>query len=86
MKIVILGAGLMGRLLACELARAGHTMHLFDAGGPQAMHSAAHAAAAMLAPLAESAVVENSVVNMGRYGLSRWPELLLHLKQPVYFQ
>jgi glycine oxidase len=86
MKIVILGAGLMGRLLACELARARHTVDLFDAGGPQALHSAARAAAAMLAPLAESVVAEDSVVNMGRYGLSRWPELLSHLKQPVYFQ
>ena len=76
----------MGRLLACELARAGHTVDVFDAAGPQALNSAARAAAAMLAPLAESAVAEDSVVNMGQYGLSRWPELLSHLKQPVYFQ
>ena len=86
MKTVILGAGLMGRLLACELARAGHIVEVFDAGGPQALNSAARAAAAMLAPLAESAVAEDSVVNMGHYGLSRWPELLSPLKQPVYFQ
>ncbi|BCO27026.1 D-amino acid dehydrogenase [Rhodoferax lithotrophicus] len=86
MKIVILGAGLMGRLLACELARAGHTLEVFDAGGPQALDSAARAAAAMLAPLAESAITEDSVVKMGLYSLSRWPELLSNLKQPVYFQ
>jgi glycine oxidase len=85
-KIIILGAGLMGRLLACELARTGHSVEVFDAGGPQALNSAARAAAAMLAPLAESAVAEDSVVSMGRYGLSRWPELLSHLKHPVYFQ
>ena len=47
MNIVILGAGLMGRLLACELARAGHQLELFDAGGPEALNSAARAAAAM---------------------------------------
>ena len=29
MNIVILGAGLMGRLLACQLARAGHQLELF---------------------------------------------------------
>ena len=86
MKIVILGAGLMGRLLACELARAGHTLELFDAGGPQALNSAARAAAAMLAPLAESAVAEDAVVQMGLYGLKRWPELLAALPTPVYFQ
>jgi glycine oxidase len=86
MNIVILGAGLMGRLLAVALARDGHTLRVFDAGGPQALNSAARAAAAMLAPLAESAVAEDSVVRMGHYGLTRWPELLAHLPAPVYFQ
>ena len=38
------------------------------------------------APLAESAVAEDSVVRMGHYGLTRWPELLAHLPAPVYFQ
>ncbi len=86
MKIAILGAGLMGRLLACELARHGHELELFDAGGPQALQSAARAAAAMLAPLAESAVAEDAVVNMGLYGLDRWPQLIAALDSPVYFQ
>jgi glycine oxidase len=86
MNITILGAGLMGRLLACQLARDGHTIDLFDAGGPQAENSAARAAAAMLAPLAESAVTESNVVQMGIYALTRWPELIAQLSQPVYFQ
>ena len=86
MKITILGAGLMGRLLACELVKQGHTLDLFDAGGPQAEQSAARAAAAMLAPLAESAVTEPNVVQMGLYGLRRWPELIAQLTQPVNFQ
>lgn len=86
MKIVILGAGLMGRLLGCELARSGHAVEVFEAGGPQALNTAARAAAAMLAPLAESAVTEDSVVKMGLYGLQRWPEMLFNLEQPVYFQ
>lgn len=86
MNIVILGAGLMGRLLACQLARAGHSLELFDAGGPEALNSAARAAAAMLAPLAESAITEASVVQMGVHGLKRWPELIAQLDEPVYFQ
>jgi glycine oxidase len=86
MKITILGAGLMGRLLACELARAGHQLELFDAGGPEALNSAARAAAAMLAPLAESAVAEDPVVKMGMYGLGRWPALIAQLDEPVFFQ
>lgn len=86
MNIVILGAGLMGRLLACQLARAGHSLELFDAGGPEALNSAARAAAAMLAPLAESAITEPCVVQMGIHSLQRWPELLAQLDEPVFFQ
>jgi len=57
-----------------------------DAHGPEATHSAARAAAAMLAPLAESAITELPVVRMGLHGLTRWPELLATLPTPVYFQ
>jgi glycine oxidase len=82
----ILGAGLMGRLLALALVRAGHAVQLFDAGGPDAEGAAARVAAAMLAPLAESAITEASVVQMGQHSLQRWPELLAQLDTPVFFQ
>ena len=85
-KTVVLGAGLMGRLLACELARQGHSVSLFDACGPEAGGAAARVAAAMLAPLAESAVTEKSVVLMGQYALTRWPAILAALQEPVFFQ
>lgn len=68
-SIAILGAGLMGRLLAVELARQGHRVSIHDAGTPQADKAAALAAAAMLAPLAESAITEPGVVRMGQYAL-----------------
>ncbi|MCX7663848.1 MAG: 3-hydroxyacyl-CoA dehydrogenase NAD-binding domain-containing protein, partial [Tepidimonas fonticaldi] len=66
--VLILGAGLMGRLLALTLARAGHPVHIVDPA-PDATQAggAARVAAAMLAPLAESAVTEPNVVAMGRY-------------------
>lgn len=85
-RTVVLGAGLMGRLLACELARAGHAVDVYDAGSAEAPGSAAHVAAAMLAPLAESAVTELGVVRMGSHALVRWPELIASLDQPVFFQ
>ncbi len=85
-SFVILGAGLMGRLLAVTLARARHAVQIFDRGGPEGEHSAARVAAAMLAPLAESAITEPGVVRMGQYGLQRWPELLEPLGEPVFFQ
>lgn len=84
--VVVLGGGLMGRLMALALSRQGERVALYDAHGPDAAHSAARAAAAMLAPLAESAITELPVVRMGAYGLTRWPELLATLPAPVYFQ
>ena len=83
---MVLGAGLMGRLLAWQLARAGHRVTVFEAGGADAQTSPARIAAAMLAPLAESAITEASVVEMGRHALTRWPQLLAQLSQPVFFQ
>lgn len=82
----VLGAGLMGRLIALSLARRGERVALLDAGGPEATHSAARAAAAMLAPMAESAITESNVVKMGQFGLTRWPQLLAELSEPVFFQ
>ena len=76
----------MGRLLAWQLAREGHAVTVFEAGSADAQGSPARIAAAMLAPLAESAVTEPSVVGMGRHALARWPQLLAQLSQPVFFQ
>ena len=84
--ITILGAGLMGRLLAVQLAHAGHHVTMHGIGGPDAEGSAARVAAAMLAPLAESAITEPGVVRMGQHGLARWPGLLAQLAKPVFFQ
>ncbi len=76
----------MGRLMAWQLARAGWKVSVYEAGGADAQSSPARVAAAMLAPLAESAITEPPVVEMGRYALLRWPELLQQLEQPVFFQ
>ena len=85
-EIAVLGAGLMGRLLALALARRGHRVQIFDAHGPDADGAAARVAAAMLAPLAESAITEPGVVRMGQHALKRWPQLLSQLSAPVFFQ
>ncbi|RTQ36973.1 FAD-dependent oxidoreductase [Variovorax gossypii] len=85
-SVAVLGAGLMGRLMALTLAQAGCKVDVFEAGSPEAEGAAARVAAAMLAPLAESAVAPVSVVRMGQHALSRWPKLLASLAQPVFFQ
>ena len=83
---VVLGAGLMGRLLAHTLARRGHRVDVYDAQGADAQGAAARVAAAMLAPLAESAITEAPVVRMGLHALTRWQELLKELSTEVFFQ
>ena len=85
-KYAIAGGGLMGRLLAVALAKEGAQVDLFDKGGPNGAHAAARIAAAMLSPLAESAITEDSVVRMGLHSLPRWKELIADLSNPVYFQ
>ncbi|MDP9898768.1 FAD-dependent oxidoreductase [Variovorax ginsengisoli] len=85
-SVTVLGAGLMGRLMAVQLAQAGCSVDLHEAGSAEAEGAAARVAAAMLAPLAESAVAPTSVVRMGHHALSRWPELLATLAAPVFFQ
>lgn len=76
----------MGRLLAVALAKGGAQIDLFDKSGPDGAHAAARIAAAMLAPLAESAITEDSVVRMGLYSLPRWKQLVSELSNSVYFQ
>jgi len=85
-SFTILGAGLMGRLLAVALARQGHAVSIYDDGGPLAENSAARVAGGMIAPLAESAITEHGVVRMGRHSLTRWPDLLAQLNAPVFYQ
>lgn len=85
-KYAIVGGGLMGRLLAVALAQHGAQVDLFDQGDSGASGAAARIAAAMLAPLAESAITEDSVVRMGIHSLPRWKEIITELSTPVFFQ
>jgi len=85
-KYAIVGAGLMGRLLAVAPAKRGAQVELFEKGGSDANLAAARIAAAMLAPLAESAITEDNVVRMGVHSLPRWKQLINELAKPVFFQ
>ena len=82
----VLGAGLIGRLMALALARNGRPVVLYDKSGPDAADSAAYAAAAMLAPLAESVIAEPLVAELGHASLGLWPKILAELPEPVFFQ
>jgi glycine oxidase len=77
LSIAIAGAGLLGRLLAWRLSRAGHRVDVFDpAPDAQPRHdgrgAAAFTAAGMLSPLAESEHGGPAVRRLGERSLPRW--------------
>jgi glycine oxidase len=84
MKIGVAGAGLLGRLLAFELARAGHEVHVFDpAAGPQARGAVGWTAAGMLSPVAELECADDNVFGLGLRTLALWPAIVASLNAPV---
>ena len=89
-SIAIVGAGLMGRLLALTLhresARLGVQITLIDKDDKLGHQSAAYAAAGLLTPLGEAMHSETNVVEMGFESLKLWPSLLDSLDEYTFFQ
>lgn len=84
--VAVVGAGLIGRLSALWLSRAGYQVTLLDKDNKAGRQSAAYAAAGLLTPLGESLHCEPSIVEMGFESIKRWPALLDSLKGYTYFQ
>ena len=85
-RIGIAGAGVLGRLLAWQLSRAGHAVTVFDpAAGPEApatgsltggsAHAAGFTAAGMLSPLAELDNAGPDIARLGWRSLALWREV-----------
>ena len=85
MRIAIVGAGLMGRLLGWRLTESGHRVTLFERSGPDEPGSAAHVAAAMLAPMSELPDSDAEVYGMGTASLPVWRQWLVELDVPHGF-
>ena len=90
LHIGIAGAGLAGRSLAWRLLRAGCRVSLFDARRRDDLATASMTAAAMLSPLAELAVSDDAVFDLGQRSMQLWPkwiaELAEHGGESVYFR
>lgn len=89
MHIGIAGAGLLGRLLALELSRAGHRVDVFDPAsgpGPKAesgTEAAAWTAAGLLSPVAELECADARVFAWGLRSCYLWPSIVHGLGEPV---
>lgn len=83
-RIGLAGAGLLGRLLALQLAQAGHAVEVFDpAAGPLARGAAGWTAAGMLSPVAELECADEDVFALGLRSIELWPQIVAGLHQPV---
>src|SRR3569833_2350825 len=84
MKIAVAGAGLLGRLLAFQLARSAHEVHVFDpAAHAEARGAAGWTAAGMLSPVAELECADENVFRLGLRTMELWPQILAQLPVPV---
>ncbi len=94
-SIGIAGAGLLGRLLAWHLARAGHAVQVFDvAAGPQPVFrsqapdegyvptAAGFTAAGMLSTMAELDNAEPAVAALGWCSIALWRQIVAALPAP----
>ena len=82
----IAGAGLLGRLLAVQLANMGHAVDLFDPAPDAATRLAAGwTAAGMLCPVAELECADSQVFACGLRSLELWPQIIARLVAPVDF-
>ena len=90
----IAGAGLLGRLLAWQLSRAGHRVSVFDpsssaqpvarsqAPDPYVPTAAAFTAAGMLSPLSELDNAEPTVAALGWRSITLWRQIAAQLGRP----
>lgn len=85
-KVIIAGAGLMGRLLAWRLARQGNDVHVYEASAENHPMSAAYTAAGMIAPYSERSVSDERVFRRGVQSLTLWPLLLQALHEDTGVQ
>ena len=91
LSIGIAGAGLLGRLLAWQLSRAGHRVSVFDPArdaqpsfdGNQA---AGFTAAGMLSPLAELDTSSAQVAVLGWRSIALWRDIAARMDSPPHFR
>ena len=84
--IAVVGAGLIGRLIALELNSLGYAINLYDKDNKSAHASTAWAAGGMVSPLSEALKCEANMVAMGFDALERWPLILEKFGLNIFYQ
>ncbi|HYF98441.1 MAG TPA: glycine oxidase ThiO [Coxiellaceae bacterium] len=86
MKIAVVGAGVMGQLIAFNLLKAGHTLTIFDKQPLRDKQNCSMAAAGLLTALAELEKSDKDVYDLAKDSVENsWPLILQQLTKPIYF-
>jgi glycine oxidase len=86
MNYLIIGSGLIGRLTAWRLIKAGHKVDILSKDDQQGTDSAGFVAAAMVSPATEAISAEPIVKTIGLKSYELWAEWLAELPEPIYYQ
>jgi glycine oxidase len=86
MNIGIAGVGLVGRVLALNLLRLGHTLTLFDEDSAYGDNAAGMTAAGMLAVFAELESADSVIFDHGNRSIALWPDILKQIGIPHAYQ
>ena len=92
MKVAIIGAGVLGRLLSVQLIEQGHDISIYEKDALEAPDNAAYTSAGMLCPLGEIIHAPKVVLEKGWWSLERWQDRLLTIQrldpehQEIFFQ
>jgi len=77
MRVAIVGAGLVGRLVALELLKDKDIeITIYEKGSKDGVDSAGFTAAGMLAPYAELETAESVIFDLGHKSMELWPDIL----------
>jgi glycine oxidase len=74
MKIIIVGAGVAGKLCALNLNRAGYDVAVFEQNARYSESATSFVAAGLLTPLAEAANGDPDIAILGKIGLRHWED------------
>jgi len=86
MKIAIVGAGILGRLLAWRLSREKISVTLFEKDTPEIKNSCSYVCGGMLAPYFERDMATPFVTRLGEASLELWPRYVESFSEKVFFK
>lgn len=85
-QYLVIGSGLIGRLLSWRLIQAGHQVDILSSDDRQGTDSAAYIAAAMIAPATEAVSADAKVSEIGLQSLQLWPQWIKELPEQIFYQ